>query len=81
VLWAIGTRCDPETSVTLIGNLQSTPLDPRLTPEKRARREYTRSAMIVDACKPYSWIKEFPPISAARPELRKQVLDKWTDLF
>jgi len=81
VLWAIGTRCDPETSVTVIGNLQSTPLDPRLTPDKRARREYTRSAMIVDACKPYSWIKEFPPTSKARPELRKQVLDKWTDLF
>lgn len=81
VLWAIGTRCDPETSLTVLSNLQSNPLDPRLPPDKRARLDYTRSSVVINACKPYDWIKEFPPTNVAGPDLRRQVLTKWKKLF
>lgn len=81
LLWAMGTRCDPETSLTVLTDLQSTPLDPRLPPDKRARRDFTRSAVIINACKPYYWKSEFPPTNVASPELRRAVLAKWKGLF
>jgi 4-hydroxy-3-polyprenylbenzoate decarboxylase len=77
VLWAIGTRCDPETSLTVLKGCQSSALDPRIPPERKKKRDFTSSRVIVDACKPYDWIREFPPTNVASPELRKKVSEKW----
>jgi 4-hydroxy-3-polyprenylbenzoate decarboxylase len=81
VLWAIGTRCDPETSMTILKSCPTGPLNPRITPDQRARGDYTSSRVILNACKPYEWIKDFPPTNVASPELRRQMLEKWKDLF
>jgi 4-hydroxy-3-polyprenylbenzoate decarboxylase len=81
VLWAIGTRCDPETSLTVLKGCQASALDPRIPPEKKKKRDYTSSQAIINACKPYEWIGEFPPTNVASPELRKKVLEKWRELF
>jgi 4-hydroxy-3-polyprenylbenzoate decarboxylase len=81
VLWAIGTRCDPETAVTILKGCQSSALDPRIPPERKKRRDFTSSRAIIDACKPYDWIKEFPPTNIASPELRTKVLEKWKEIF
>jgi 4-hydroxy-3-polyprenylbenzoate decarboxylase len=81
VLWAIGTRCDPETSITILKGCMSSALDPRIPPDRKKKRDYTSSRAIIDACKPYSWIKDFPPTNVASPELRGKILDKWKDLF
>jgi len=81
VLWAIGTRCDPETSMTILKGCPTGPLNPRIRPEQRASGDYTSSRVILNACKPYEWIKEFPPTNVASPELRRTVLEKWKDLF
>jgi UbiD family decarboxylase len=81
VLWAVGTRCDPETTITILKGCQSSVLDPRIPPDRKARGDLTSSRAIINACKPYEWIKEFPVTNVASPELRRRTLEKWHDLF
>jgi 4-hydroxy-3-polyprenylbenzoate decarboxylase len=81
VLWAMGTRCDPETSVTILRDCPSSALDPRIPPERKERGDFTSSRVIVDACKPYGWIGEFPATNKASANLRQKILQKWQDLF
>jgi UbiD family decarboxylase len=81
VFWAMGTRCDPATTINILTGCQTSALDPRLTPEQRQKRDYTSSRAIILACKPFEWIKEFPERSLSSPELRKRTLEKWKDLF
>jgi hypothetical protein len=33
--------------------------------------------MIVDACRPFPWIDQFPPVNEISPELRRKIIDKW----
>lgn len=81
VLWAVGTRCDPATTVSILGGCNASALDPRIPPERKARGDFTSSKLIINACKPYDWKDEFPKTNVASPALRRQVLTKWTDLF
>ena len=81
VLWAIGTRCDPETSITILKACQSSVLDPRIPPDRKKRGDLTSSRGIIDACKPYSWIKQFPATNVASPKLRAKVHEKLKELF
>jgi 4-hydroxy-3-polyprenylbenzoate decarboxylase len=81
VLWAIGTRCDPATTINVLNGTMGSALDPRIHPDKKARGDYTASQAIVLACKPYDWIDDFPKTNVASPELRAQTLSKWHELF
>lgn len=81
VLWAIGTRCDPETCLTIIKGCQSSALDPRISPEQKKTGNLTNSQAIINACKPYEWMDRFPATNIASAELRKAVLEKWEKLF
>jgi 4-hydroxy-3-polyprenylbenzoate decarboxylase len=81
VLWAIGTRCDPETTLTILRGCQSSALDPRIPPDRKKKRDFTSSRAIIDACKPYDWIKDFPPTNVASLELRKKTVEKWKGLL
>ena len=81
VLWAVSTRCDPEKYIHIVPCFLTSPLDPMINPDKRARKDYTTAKVFINACKPYHWKDQFPPINVAAPELRKKVLSKWNDLF
>ncbi len=81
VLWAIGTRCDPETTLMVLKGCTSSALDPRIPPDQKKKRDFTSSRAIINACKPYEWINEFPRTNVASQELRKKVLERWEDLF
>ncbi len=81
VLWAVTTRCNPETSIDLVRGFLSSPLDPSIPPEKRARGDFTTAKVIIDACRPYHWRHEFPPVNKASDELRQKVLSAWRHLF
>lgn len=59
----------------------SSPLDPTLPPEKRTVRDFTTTKVIINACKPYHRMAQFPPVTRATDELRKKVMDKWSYLF
>jgi 4-hydroxy-3-polyprenylbenzoate decarboxylase len=82
VLWAMWTRSDPETSVTVVPNCRSQPLDPRLPPEKRANRDYTGSRLVIDATRPFHWRDQFPKVVGTSAELQAQMKAKWgADFF
>ncbi len=81
VLWAMSTRCDPATTIDIIHGCWSTPLDPSITPEKRARSDFSNSRAIINACRPYHWRKEFPPVNCASEGLTKRVWEKYRSLF
>ncbi|MBI4257487.1 MAG: UbiD family decarboxylase [Thaumarchaeota archaeon] len=81
VMWAVATRCDPEEAVQIVKGVWSNELDPMISPEKKAKHDYTTSRIIINACRPYRWMNDFPPVVDASPEIKKKTLEKWASLF
>jgi 4-hydroxy-3-polyprenylbenzoate decarboxylase len=72
VIWAMCTRCDPAEDIDFIRRLWSGPLDPRLP-----RGVTWNSRALIDACRPYEMLGEFPPVVRASAELRERVAGKF----
>ncbi len=77
VLWAIASRSDPVESIDIIKRAWSGPLDPRIEPGRKGHN----SRAIIDACRPYEWMDQFPPVAESSPELRARTLAKWGHLL
>lgn len=77
VLWSLGTRCDPETTIDIIGGLCGQRSDPILPPDKKNRGELVYSKAVIYACRPYSWIKDFPPTIKSSAEALANTEKKW----
>lgn len=73
MLWAMISRADPERSIEIIRRCWSGPLDPAIPKDKKG----FNSRAIIDACRPYEWIQDFPPVATTSPELRQTVMAKW----
>lgn len=80
VLWAVASRWDPKTASEIV-DVPASVLNPTLSPEKRARNDLVSSCIIIDACRPYSWMNEFPAVSGVNPEYKEEVLKRWGHLF
>jgi UbiD family decarboxylase len=81
VLWALATRCDPATAINVITEAWSTPLDPRITPDARARRNFTNSVAVINACQPYHWKDQFAKTCYFPDEVRKKTAEKWKEVL
>ncbi|MCZ6605522.1 MAG: UbiD family decarboxylase [Alphaproteobacteria bacterium] len=81
VMWATVTRSDPATSIDIVKNAWSTPLDPSIPPPKRAAGDITNSRAIIDACRPYHWRDEFPPVNMLAPDKFAAAKKKWRHLL
>lgn len=77
LMWAMSTRSDPATSIDIIKNAWSTPLDPSITPKNREEGNFTNSRAIIDACRPFHWKDQYPATNLPSPELRKETLEKF----
>jgi 4-hydroxy-3-polyprenylbenzoate decarboxylase len=77
VMWALCTRSDPATSIDIIQRSWSTPLDPRIPPEKKAVRDFTNSRALIDATRPWEWRDQFPPINVPPREERAEARKRW----
>ena len=77
LMWAMLTRTDPSESIQFIRGTWDSPADARLSEEKRAKRDFTHSVAIIDACKPYVWRDKFPPANTASPEVVKKAREKY----
>lgn len=73
VLWALTTRSDPVESIEILRRCWSGPLDPRIQPGKKG----FNSRAVIDACRPFEWMKDFPPVAESSPELKEKVRAKW----
>jgi 4-hydroxy-3-polyprenylbenzoate decarboxylase len=76
VLWAMCTRCDPAEDIDIIRKMWSGPLDPRIP-----RGTAWNSRAVIDACRPFEMIKEFPPVARASRELRAKIEAKFRDIL
>ena len=77
LIWAMLTRSDPATSIDIITNAWSTHLDPRIPPWEKEKGNLTNSRAIIDACRPFHWKDDFPPVNAPPPEMAREAREKW----
>jgi hypothetical protein len=77
-MWAVCSRSDPATSIDIINDAWSTPLDPSISPEKKARGEYTNSRAIIDACRPFYWKDKYPIVNMPLPETVRKTKDMFS---
>ena len=77
VVWAMQTRVDPATDIQLVDGCWSTPLDPRMPPEKRQNKDYTNSRAIFYAVRPFHWRDKFPIVNRIDRDLMKTIVDKY----
>jgi 4-hydroxy-3-polyprenylbenzoate decarboxylase len=81
VIWAMLTRSDPATSIDIVKNAWSTPLDPRIPPEEKAKKNFTNSRAIIDACRPFHWRDKFPKVNMPSAELAKETRERFSYLL
>ena len=77
LIWAMLTRSDPATSIDIITNAWSSPLDPRIPPDKRERNDFTNSRAIIDACRPFHWRAQFPKVNMPDKETMREARDRF----
>jgi UbiD family decarboxylase len=76
VLWAICTRTRPIETIDIIDSL-TTIIDPRLSPDHRAVGDLSMGKVLIDACKPFDWIDQFPLQNRFREAYRDEVRARW----
>jgi 4-hydroxy-3-polyprenylbenzoate decarboxylase len=77
VMWALCTRSDPATSIDIVHRSWSTPLDPRIPPERKAAKDFTNSRGLIDATRPFEWRDEFPPLNVPPRGYREAARKRW----
>jgi 4-hydroxy-3-polyprenylbenzoate decarboxylase len=73
VLWALATRSDPESSIEIMRRCWSTSLDTAIPRKKWGHN----SRAIIDACRPYEWMADFPKVVEVSQEIRERTWKKW----
>ena len=81
VIWAVCTRSDPATSIDIIPRSWSTPLDPRIPPERKAAGDFTNSRGLIDATRPWEWRDQYPALNVPPREVREQAFERWRHLL
>jgi UbiD family decarboxylase len=81
LIWAMLTRSDPATSIDIVRNAWSTPLDPRIPPEDKEKGRFTNSRAIIYATRPYEWRDQFPKVVMPSPEVSRKAREKFSYLL
>ena len=76
VIWAMGTRSDPQKDFNLLTQCWSSRLDTMVF-----GNELYNSRVVINACIPYEPLKGFPKVAQTSPELAKAVRAKYPDVF
>jgi 4-hydroxy-3-polyprenylbenzoate decarboxylase len=77
VMWAVATRCEPSEQVDILRNAWSSALDPRIPRAQKLAGVTAHSKMIIEACRPFSWLDKFPQTSALSLDEARAVEAKW----
>jgi len=77
VLWALTTRSNPEMDIEIIRRSWSGPLDPIIPKGQKG----LSSRAVIDACRPYEWLKDFPPVAEPSPAVRRAAQQKWGQIL
>ena len=81
LLWAMSTRCEPSSCITIYSNLEGSTLDPLVSPERAAKGDFSHSKVVIDACRPFRWRDKFPPTNTLTSDTKQHVCEKWLELL
>lgn len=73
VLWAMCSRADQVDATEIIRRCWSGPLEPIIPKDRKG----FSSRMIIDACRPFEWMANFPPAAEVDAEYQKSLMKKW----
>lgn len=76
VLWAMSTRCNPEEDIEIVKKGWSSKLDPL-----NFGNVYYNSRAIVDACKPFEHLNDFPLVVETSEKYARGIEERWGWLF
>jgi UbiD family decarboxylase len=77
VMWAVCTRTEPSQDIEILRQTWGSkvdPLDPGTGPAFNTRA-------IIDACRPFAKLADFPQVAEASRALRERVITKWPDIL
>jgi UbiD family decarboxylase len=77
VIWSLATRTDPATDIEVLRKTWGSKLDP-LLPEGATAYN---SRAVIDACRPYERLADFPRVAQSDPAYLATVAEKWANLF
>jgi 4-hydroxy-3-polyprenylbenzoate decarboxylase len=77
VIWAISTRCNAREGIDIVKNVWASVCEPTISPVERDTRGYISDRVLIDACRPYQWIEQFPKVNAFDREFKEKVATKW----
>ena len=76
VMWAVVTRSDPSTSLTIVAGLPTSPLDP-----SNAEDQSTMTRLIIDACRPIRMRAGYPAVlEIPDAKMISALKNKWPEL-
>ena len=79
VMWAVATRTDPISDIDIIQRGMGSKNDPMFVAYRYAAPFSSKA--IIDACRPFDHLHEFPDVAEASRELQDKVRAKWRDLL
>jgi UbiD family decarboxylase len=79
VMWAVATRTDPEIDIDIIKRGMGSKNDP-MSIAYRYQAPFSSKA-IIDACRPFEHLADFPLVAEASRELQEKTKAKWKELF
>jgi 4-hydroxy-3-polyprenylbenzoate decarboxylase len=77
VIWAIATRCHVREGLDVVKGVWASVCEPALPPEERSPRGYTSDRVLIDACRPFKWMDQFPPVNAFTSEFKDRIENKF----
>jgi len=76
VMWAVATRCDPEIDLDVMRRSWGSRVDPLGLP---GQVPYN-SRMLIDACRPFERLADFPAVAECSAEALEQAAARWPEL-
>jgi len=79
VMWAVATRSDPAIDIDIIQRGMGSKNDPMYV--AYAYDAPLSSKAIIDACRPWDHLEDFPAVAEASKALQEKIRAKWKDLL
>jgi UbiD family decarboxylase len=79
VMWAVATRTDPAIDIDIIRRGMGSKNDPMFVAYQYDAP--LSSKAVIDACRPWDHLDEFPAVAEASKELQEKTRAKWKDLL
>ena len=76
VMWAVSTRCDPQRDIDIMRYSWGSRVDPLGQPGQPAYN----SRALIDACRPFERLDDFPAVAESSEEVLRWVADRWPRL-